>query len=95
MEASWDGEGVVVGLGWALDPMQEATAVSVPILLVLQEDVHWKFSLEPIPTVEFMTDQHRVMVEDLVPAKATIPADLTMQGLTWASMLGGPLQGRL
>ena len=52
VEASWDGEGAVVGLGWALDPMQEATAVSVPILLVLQEDVHWKFFLEPIPTVE-------------------------------------------
>ena len=85
VEALWDGAGAVVGLGWALPPMQAATPVSVPILLFL----------EPIPTVEFMALQHRVMVEDLVPAKATIPADLAMHGLTWASMLGGLLQGRL
>ena len=96
VEALWDAAEVVVGLGWAMAPMQAATvAVSAP--MEEQGGLRNPF-LEPTPSEEAMGLQHRVMLEDLVRARDTTPtAGLlqTMQGLRWASMLEGRLQARL
>ena len=96
VEALWDAAEVVVGLGWAMAPMQAATvAVSAPME---EQGGLRNLFLESTPSEEAMGLQHRVMLADLVPVRDTTPtAGLrrTMQELRWASMLGGRRQARL
>ena len=84
VEALWDAAEVVVGLGWAMAPMQAATvAVSAPMEEQEQGGLRNLF-LGPTPSEEAMGLQHRVMLADLVPVRDTTPtAGLlqTMQGL--------------
>ena len=96
VEVLWDAAEEVVGLGWGMAPMQAATvAVSAPME---EQGGLRNLFLGPTPSEEGMGLQHRVMQEDLGPARDTTPtAGLlqTMQGLRWVSMLEGRLQARL
>ena len=95
VEALWDAAEVVVGLGWAMAPMQAATvAVSAPMEEQEEKGLRILF-LEPTPSEEAMGLQHRVMLEDLGPARDTTPTAGLLQTMRWASMLEGRLQARL
>ena len=87
VEGLWDAVEAVVGLEWAIPPIQAATEPhSVP--MEGQAD-SWSHLLEPMLMEEAMGHQHQVMGVGLVPAK-----DITLQRQQWALMLGDPLLGR-
>ena len=87
VEGSWDAVEAVVGLAWAIPPIQVATGLpSVP--MEGQGDL-WNHLLEPMLMEEATGHQHQGMVVGLVPARAT-----TLQSLRWAPMQGDPLLGR-
>ena len=87
VEGSWDAVEAVVGLEWAIPPIQAATEPhSVP--MEGQAD-SWSHLLEPMLMEEAMGHQHQGLVVDMVPARA-----ITLQSLRWALMQGDPLLGR-